>query len=446
MPDAATQGLLADEQVLDALASGTLDSSNKSTVYLLRKNGRTSLAGTVFNFVCVCVGAGILGLPGALKTVGWFGLFLMALVAFVSNSTAKMLIACIHAPVPEGVKIRCYEDIGAACYGKVGRVVVGTLQSVTLMGVATIFLVLIGGNMSALVTNVSFKGHVWVFIFGSCLIPVAWLKTMKEISFLALFGVFSSATVATTIFFKGLIDGTKSSMATTSFFIGDDLPNAFNTIVFSFGFHAVLPHIEMMMDKREEFPTVSNISCSIIFAIYALSSAAAYYCYGSSVNTEHGILANMGDSDIVQIARALITAHVFFAYPLPLNPVSIAVESALKISRMTGSAELTARIVVRTLLVLFTMFVASVVPYFGDLLNIVSAVSTSLTAFIFPPVFYYVLYTRAGVLLSVSDKLYLLFITTLGALAFSVGTYYAFDGLIDSIKNHPNPFEDFWHT
>jgi len=400
----------------------------------------------VFNFVCVCVGAGILGLPGALLQVGWFGIFLMAVVAFVSNSTAKMLIGCIHAPVPEGVKIRCYEDIGAACFGRPGRVVVATLQSVTLIGVATIFLVLIGGNMSALVTNVSFKGHVWVLIFGFCLVPVAWLKTMKEISFLALFGVFSSATVATTIFFKGLIDGTSESASTTSFFIGKGLPNAFNTIVFSFGFHAVLPHIEMMMDKRDDFPKVSNISCSIIFFIYSMSSAAAYYCYGSSVDAHHGILANMGDSDIVQIARALITAHVFFAYPLPLNPVSIALESALKISRMTGNAELTARVIVRTLLVFLTMFVASVVPYFGDLLNIVSSVSTTLTAFIFPPVFYYVLYTRAGIEISTAEKLYMLFIATLGALAFSVGSYFAFDGLISSIENNPNPFLDFWHT
>jgi len=306
------QRLLPDEQVLNALTDGSVD-SNKSTVYLLRKKGRTSLPGTVFNFVCVCVGAGILGLPSALKTVGWFGLFLMFIVAFVSNSTAKLLIGCIHAPVPEGVKIRCYEDIGAACFGPAGRAVVAVLQSVTLVGVSTIFLVLIGGNMSALVKNVSFKGHVWVLIFGFCIMPIAWLKTMKEISFLAFFGVFSSAMVAGTIFFKGLIDGTSESLQTTSFFIGGGLPNAFNTIVFSFGFHAVLPHIEMMMERREDFPKVSNISCSIIFTIYALSSAAGYYCYGSSVDVDHGILANMGTSDIVQIARALITAHVFFA-------------------------------------------------------------------------------------------------------------------------------------
>jgi len=300
--------------------------------------------------------------------------------------------------------------------------------------------------MSALVTNISFKGHVWVLIFGLCLMPVAWLKTMKEISFLALFGVFTSATVATTIFFKGLIDGTTESVKSTDFFLGSGLPNACNTIVFSFGFHAVLPHIEMMMDKRDQFPTVSNVSCSIIFAIYSLSSAAAYYCYGDKVDTNHGILANMGDSDIVQIARALITAHVFFAYPLPLNPVCIAVESALKISRMTGNAELTARVFSRTMLVLLTMFVASVVPYFGDLLNIVSSVSTTCTAFIFPPVFYYVLYTRAGIEISFSEKCYLLCIVTLGVLAFSVGSYYAFKGLIDSIENNPNPFDDFWHT
>lgn len=305
--------LLPDEQVLNALTDGSVD-SNKSTVYLLRRKGRTSLVGTVFNFVCVCVGAGILGLPIALKLVGWFGIVLMFIVAFVSNSTAKFLIGCIHAPVPEGVKIRCYEDIGAACFGNIGRRFVSVLQSVTLVGVSTIFLVIIGGNMSRLVkNNVSFGSHVWVLIFGCCIMPIAWLKTMKEISFLAFFGAFSSAMVAGTIMFKGFIDGTSESFKTTDFFIGSGLPNAFNTIVFSFGFHSVLPHIEMMMENREDFPKVSNISCSIIFTIYALSSAGAYYCYGSNVDAINGILANMGSSDIVQIARALIVAHLFFA-------------------------------------------------------------------------------------------------------------------------------------
>jgi amino acid permease len=111
----------------------------------LQHGSKTTVGAAVFSYLCTCVGAGVLSLPGALKYCGWTGLILMAFVAVLSNHTAKYLCACLFAR--PGMKLRTYEDIGEQAFGHLGRRVVGFFQIITLFGVCTIFLILIGQQL-----------------------------------------------------------------------------------------------------------------------------------------------------------------------------------------------------------------------------------------------------------------------------------------------------------
>ena len=53
--------------------------------------------GSVFSYVCACVGAGILNLPSSLQKCGWLGLLVMVIVAVFSDQTAKYIMACMFA-------------------------------------------------------------------------------------------------------------------------------------------------------------------------------------------------------------------------------------------------------------------------------------------------------------------------------------------------------------
>lgn len=55
--------------------------------------------------------------------------------------------------------LHSYEDIGEQALGPIGRRLVAVFQSVTLFGVCTIFLIIIGGNMYTLVPDLAL--HVW---------------------------------------------------------------------------------------------------------------------------------------------------------------------------------------------------------------------------------------------------------------------------------------------
>jgi len=177
------------------------------------------------------------------------------------------------------------------------------------------------------------------------------------------------------------------------------LSNGFNIICFSFGVHAVIPAIEHEMEHPHRFAFVSNCAFTTITFIYLLVASAGYYGYGNACCIQGNVLNDMDPTNgAVKAAFAFITAHVTLAYPLPLNPLCLNLEAAVGIDKLAPRSELMWRILLRTCLVFSTVFVASVVPYFGDFLSLISALSVVATAFIFPPIFYYVLHTRAFIL------------------------------------------------
>lgn len=172
-----------------------------------------------------------------------------------------------------------------------------------------------------------------------------------------------------------------------------------------------------------------------------MTAAGGYAGWGSA--TANNLLDNMNEhSPVVKAAYAFITAHIVMAYPIPLNPVSLALESLLGIDRKTGAAELASRIAARTCLVLLTVLIASCVPYFGDILSLVSALSIVVVAFVFPPLFYYLLYRHRG--FTFAQLALMAFIIVFGVCSSAIGIFFALKDLIHSIQTNPNPFDDYF--
>ena len=172
-----------------------------------------------------------------------------------------------------------------------------------------------------------------------------------------------------------------------------------------------------------------------------MTAAGGYAGWGTAA--EDNMLDNMNEaSPVVKAAYAFITAHIVMAYPIPLNPVSLALESLLGIDQKTGTAELVARVISRTCLVLLTVLIASCVPYFGDILSLVSALSIVVVAFVFPPLFFYLLYRHRG--FTKWEIAVMAFIVVFGVGSSGIGIYYAIKDLIHSIQNNPNPFDNYF--
>lgn len=412
---------------------------------------KTTTLGAIFNFICVTVGAGILSLPGALNNAGWFGIFFFILLAMASNFTAQLLIACMHSI--EGRRLTTYEEIGEAVWGRAGKILVGVFQVLQLFGVCVIFLILIGLNLQALARNTCLTYHDWILIIVAGLLPVTWLKTMREISVLAFFGLVASLVVAITVVVVGfyqLGENHHSGVIGGHVFITDfqGVIASFNTAVFGFGVHSILPTVENSMERPKDFPMVSNISFTFITEIYILVAIAGYAGFGTTLGGSGNVLEAMAAtyntgflSVLVDVVTAIITAHIVCAFPLPMNPINLALEKALGTDRLPPKKELIFRIVLRSCVMAIAVVVASVVPYFGDFLNFISAIAGIFVAFILPVTFYYFLNRHRDIPRVKLAFMGLVFV--LGVMGFAAGMYFSTKGLISDLQQG-GPFENYF--
>ena len=127
----------------------------------------------------------------------------------MTNTTGKWLIRCLychgdskHAP-PGQRRLAGYPDIGRAAFGTPGVVLVHVFHKATLLGVATIFLILAGkfllegiggGGEGLLRSQIDTDEHAWQIrwtVISGCLVlaPVLAFRTIREIAPLAAFGL-----------------------------------------------------------------------------------------------------------------------------------------------------------------------------------------------------------------------------------------------------------------
>ena len=87
---------------------------------------------------------GVLNLPYALKLAGWAGLPMVLMCGAMSLYTARLLVASLHSS-SDGKRYTSYAAIGEAAFGPSGRVLVQFFQTLTLMGVASLTMMVAGG-------------------------------------------------------------------------------------------------------------------------------------------------------------------------------------------------------------------------------------------------------------------------------------------------------------
>lgn len=169
---------------------------------LAEKEDGSSASSALFHVVCVIAGTGILQLPYALREAGWIGIVFMIMAAFVNEYTGRLLIQCLYY---EGRRLSGYPEIGFVAYGKAGQAIVNVFYNSVLLGVTCLYLILAGMDLEHLVGY--FTKKEWILICSVVIwIPFVFLRTLKEVSIVSLFGALASVALVIIIFVLGIID------------------------------------------------------------------------------------------------------------------------------------------------------------------------------------------------------------------------------------------------
>ncbi|GMI99236.1 hypothetical protein like AT5G15240 [Hibiscus trionum] len=389
----------------------------------------TSFSKTCFNGLNALSGVGILSTPYAVASGGWMSLVLLFAIATATFYSALLIQRCMDSD--SGIKT--YPDIGYRAFGKKGRLVVSVLMHVELYLVATGFLILEGDNLQTLLPDVEhfeFGGLTiggkqgFIMIVALIILPTVWLNNLSLLSYISASGVLASLIIIGSVLWIGAVDGIgfrqKGELVNW-----DGIPTAVSLFAFCYCAHPVFPTLYTSMQKRHHFSNVMVVCFVLCTLCYASMAIFGYLMFGSDVQSQ--ITLNLPTNKLSsRIAIYTTLVNPISKYALMVTPII----NATKARFPYHCNKRFLHHLIGTTVVISTVLVALVVPFFGSLMSLVGAFLSITASVILPCACYLKIsgsYQRFN-----GEMVALSFIIVMGVIVAIFGTY---TSLVDIIGN-----------
>mmetsp|Transcript_6943 Transcript_6943/g.14994 ORF Transcript_6943/g.14994 Transcript_6943/m.14994 type:complete len:420 (-) Transcript_6943:78-1337(-) len=393
--------------------------------------GTSSTSGAAFNILCTVVGSGLLQLPYAARRGGWCSVPILALTSAMALYTADILIKCLHlaksrllcegGELITGNHAESYGDIGQAAFGSLGRWAVNVQMHFTLVMVATIFNLLAGKNVAAVLgPSYPWLTQDYAIVLVGCVVWLhVFLKTLGEVA------VVSAVNFAVTLVLEAVvivvaIQSPPEEPPNTELVEENvmSLGSAFATCAFAYGVHPILPSVYKSMRSPSSYRAMVLVAFLGAFALYLPMLVVNYAIYGDQVQSPVYAVPSMAKNPAIKVVVAFLTVHIMGGYAIVSNPPELALEGALRIE--DRSCPLLRRILLRSCFVLLSVTVSILFQdVFPPFVELVSSCTSTFTQFIFPCLFYRKLARVAGVQISRLESLWIgavLAVSVLGAI------------------------------
>ncbi|KAJ0810200.1 putative amino acid transporter, transmembrane domain-containing protein [Helianthus annuus] len=378
----------------------------------------SSFLNTCFNGLNALSGIGIITVPYAVAAGGWLSLLLLLTIAISTFFTGLLIKRCMDIDPT----IRSYADIGERAYGKTGRIIVLVTTNLELYLVATAFLILEGDNLSNLFPQVHFDIYglrvsskkSFVIMVAAIILPTTWFKNMRILSYISVVGVLASFVILGSILWVGKFDGVgfreKGKVVNWN-----GMPSALCLYAFCYGAHPVFPTLYTSMKNKHQFSKVLLLCFVLCTITYSSMAIVGYRMFGSKAESQITLnLPTNKASSQAAIFTTLISPIV--KYALLVVPIVNTIEE-----RFPSFNTRKFSLCIRTTLVISTIVVALVFPFFGYLMSIVGALLTVTVSIILPSLCYLKI---SGAYRVFGLELVMIgFVVLVGILIATVGTY-----------------------
>jgi len=253
--------------------------------------GESSTAATSMNLVTTMVGAGVLAVPNVFATVGMpLGIAITIVGCSISCYLCDILSEAIGTIQEKSKRrMRTIEDVGAACYGDLGRRITSFVINGTFIGKTAVYFVLIGQNLEFLRSPPMYRG--WVILGGAVFMSLAFVRRVATLEKIVFLGVISSG-VFLLMIVLGSIEANSMNLAgdtdyakLTSIDYSSILP-ALSVLLFSFGPTDVLATVRnnMIDQKGMRFALVTSHTVLGIFC--GVAGAMGFWGFGAGVEDD----------------------------------------------------------------------------------------------------------------------------------------------------------------
>ncbi|XP_015907962.2 uncharacterized protein [Parasteatoda tepidariorum] len=408
------------------------------------KNNKKGLSFVTAAFFIVgeMAGSGVLVLPRAIADAGWAGVFLLIFCCCNALYAGICLGRCWQILEERWEEYRRknrypYPAIAFRAGGSKLRYFVSICLEINLLGVSIVFLLLTAQLISNLAAQWGVAFCYWVIIMAVVLWPLMWLGTPEDFWLAAVAAVLCTGLACILLIIAIAEHGqvlpfkpTYPSPSVESFFL------SFGTIYFSFGGAASFPTFQNDMEDKTKFPMAAITGFAILFLMYFPVAVLGYDIYGSKVTDS--IVDSLPNSGLKTTIIICLALHTFNAFLIVVNASSQEFEEMFKIPKNFGWK----RIACRSALLAFIFFIACSVPKFDKVLNLVGGSAVTLTASVFPCLFYLLLCAQRSPEwpvrhIPIHEKVYLITIIACGIIGGIIATYSAFDGILKMSSFNP---------
>ncbi|KAF9165877.1 hypothetical protein DFQ26_009171 [Actinomortierella ambigua] len=399
-----------------------------------RPNGSSTIKAYA-NLVCTLAGTGTLGLAHATSLAGWAGLGLIVLSLFMSVYTGIILITSLYLKTNK--RRHSYQEIAKDSFGKVGYWISYSTSAIGLHGTALVYNILAAGILHSTIVDATGKDTMsikWYIFFVAvfCWACFVFTRTLKETAFLSILGALATLFVVCIVVGMSADEMARQAAAgiiVQHEIITTNLPRAMATISFAYGGNVVYPHVEQSMREPKKWNRAIWLALVTCFILYFTIAAVGYAAYGQ--DTLSPILSNLPKGPLTTSANLLITAHVMLASPIMLTSLSMMIETSLS-TRWVQFADdyqghsFTYRAILRTAISASVCLISLVIPFFGDVMDLLGALTGSMFVFILPVMCYYKLGGYQGA--SLAHKAFAVMTLAVGIVAMVMGS-------IDAIRD-----------
>ena len=260
------------------------------------------------------IGAGVLGLPYAMRKAGWFGFLLMMLSTIVASFTAKQLVWSFNTvnerklADPEKLLgkgfVRTYDQLAEELLGERGGAAMQVLTVLECYGCAVCYVVLHAVNwphvlhLPETVVN-GVPAPVACVTCWACLVLPLLLVRPRFLSYFAFIGLVAVTTLFVVNALAPALAGYPLAPTSTCIPLDetvsktdvsgerqlietDGIGIATGLILFCFGGHATFPELyaQMSAEDRPHFDRSLTVGCAIAGLFYLLFGGMSYFYFG----------------------------------------------------------------------------------------------------------------------------------------------------------------------
>ncbi|EED86198.1 amino acid/polyamine transporter, partial [Thalassiosira pseudonana CCMP1335] len=321
--------LTPPSQLQNTPRSAPSSSSNNQLTALSLPKKKSSILGASSNLVNSIVGAGIIGIPYALKMSGlWAGVALLILVAALTDKSLRLLIeqASFH-PSLHHLPIHTFEDLASYPFGKFGSGFVLFNMFIMAYGAMVAYLLIIKDTVPTVLgyehgTHLLERNLILIATSLLVMVPLSMQRDMASLSFTSAISVFADVIL---VVFIAAFSPIKESIENAGGF-GQVLKNdgINSTLFIGLGIlstamacqHSAFIVANSLENKtRQRWRWVTNQSIGLSAILCAILGICGYL--GFLGETQGDVLNNFSlESLEANAARVLLAFTMLFTYPM----------------------------------------------------------------------------------------------------------------------------------